>query len=125
MHQSKDATMIAYHVTSADDAQNILSNGFEGGWGDVGFGVYVFGNLHDAVGYMDAGGWDGLLDPENAAIISVEVEDASEFERVVPDRDWPNPEDYENVFWHPMEDNVLSQWKPKMEIVGLPAKPTI
>lgn len=115
--------MIAYHVTSAKDAEDIIKNGFEGGWGDVGFGVYLFGKLHNALAYMDDGGWDGLLDPQSAAIISIEVEE-HEIEPVTPERDWPNPEDYQDVFWHPMEDNVLAKWFPKREIVELPITPT-
>lgn len=100
-----------YHVTSRANAMAILKDGFEGGWGDAGFGTYLFDCEQTAQDYLADGGWDGEL-PDDAVIIEVEAPD-SEFEAVIPDPAWPNPEDYERVRWVAMdEDDEGARWKP-------------
>ncbi len=103
-----------YHVTSAARADDIINNGFKGGWGDAGFGVYFYGEIHNAFAYRNGGGWDGELDPSTAIVIAVEVDD-SDLDFVIPDPSWPNPEDYDDVLWFQMEDSA-SRWQPPREI---------
>ncbi len=107
-----------YHVTSHDIAQSILNDGFLGGWGDAGFGVYFWDNLQSALEYADQGGWDGELDPAEAVIVMVDV-DQLELENIVPDRDWPNPQDYVGVFWKRMDENLNSTWTPSRTLLDV------
>lgn len=106
---------VVYHVTSAENANDILQNGFEGGWGDSGFGVYFYGKLYNAMAYLNGRGWDGKLDPETAVIVAAEVDD-EDLAYVDIDPGWPNPEDYEDVLWHPMDDGAEARFNPKMGI---------
>lgn len=53
--------MDGFHVTERDAAEAILKEGFIGGHGDVGFGVYFYGCLASARAYARRGGWDGRL----------------------------------------------------------------
>jgi hypothetical protein len=102
--------MLFYHVTSRAAAEEILAKGFEGGWGDVGLGVYLFGSLTSAENYADKGGWDGgLTEP---VIIAVHSGDP---EKVIPEPSWPNPEDYADVWWVELDEGQT--WKPQMEII--------
>jgi hypothetical protein len=100
-----------YHVTTTQVAQKILEEGFRPDWGDAGLGVYFYDNLTDAEDYLTEGGWDGRLDPSDGAIVSIIV-DEMELERIIPDPEWPNPEDYETVAWRPMDD-AETLWKPE------------
>lgn len=107
-------TTTAYHVTSRANAMGILKEGFEGGYGDVGFGVYLWTCETAAQDYADKGGWDGSL--KDAVIVEVEVPD-SDLEMVEPDPSWPNPEDYENVAWVRMDEHDdEARWKPRRMI---------
>jgi hypothetical protein len=98
-----------YHVTRKANVEAILREGFEGGWGDVGYGVYVYDALGEAENYAASGGWDGEADPEDLAIIEI-TGAADEVEYVIPDPHWPNPEDYNHVLFHAMEDG--ERWRP-------------
>lgn len=91
-----------WHVTSRENAAAILEEGFLGGWGDDGFGVYLFSDLAAAEDYAGAGGWDGTL--ADIAIIEIDDEDPG-IRPVEVDPAWPNPEDYEFVRIFPMEDD--------------------
>lgn len=104
-----------YHVTSRPNAERILAEGFAGGWGDVGFGVYFYGDFQNALSYLDQGGWDGELDPDSAVIVAAEVDEA-DIDYVIVDPEWPNPEDYDDVVWHPMDDENDARWKPAMKM---------
>ncbi len=97
-----------FHVCDREDAVDIIANGFLGGWGDVGFGSYFYGNPGEAESYAMKGGWDGdLVDP---VILEIET---NEVEKVIPEPSWPNPEDYSDVWFKPMdEDNEELAWKP-------------
>lgn len=93
-----------YHVTERENAQDIIQNGFEGGWGDVGFGVYLYDNLSEATAYAVHGGWDqGLVDP---VILEVST---NEVEKVEPHPDW-DADKYANMYWHEMEED--ERWSP-------------
>lgn len=59
----------------------------------------------------------GKLDPQSAVVIAVEVDDA-ELDFVIPDPSWPNPEDYDDVLWFPMDDSASEKWQPPRRIVG-------
>lgn len=107
-----------YHVTSATNAEKIKNEGFEGGWGDAGFGVYFYGELHNALAYLDRGGWDGELDRDDAVIVAAEVDNA-DLDFVIPDPEWPNPEDYDDVLWYPMEETSDARWKPKVTVIAM------
>ena len=101
--------MKLFHVTEHKDARSILREGFQGGWGDVGFGVYFYSCLYDAQDYLGRGGWDArLADP---VILEIEAE-ASEIEPVTPHPDW-DASDYENMCWHEMDpDDAAAAWQP-------------
>lgn len=104
-----------YHVTERSALADILSNGFLGGYGDAGFGVYFYDNLYDAIEYSRKGGWDGNLhDP-----VIILVSDRS-IEKVPIDPSWDITE-YENMYWHPMDDDDdENAWLPKnMRIISV------
>jgi len=92
-----------YHVTDIEYARDILKEGFQPEWGDIGFGVYFFGTLGAARKYATKGGWDGSLD--QPVILGVQT---PEIRPVYSDEispEWPNPEDYRNIFfWEADED---------------------
>lgn len=101
--------MTFYHVTERDIAADILKEGFLGGWGDVGFGVYLYGNLPEALNYALKGGWDGEL--QDPVILAV---DDPHIGLVIPEPSWPNPEDYLDVHWHEMDDDEEDAlWVPQ------------
>ncbi|MCE6959227.1 hypothetical protein LAZ40_09200 [Cereibacter sphaeroides] len=106
--------MRLWHVTSPDAAAAILEEGFLGGWGDAGFGVYLFADLGAAEDYAADGGWDGSL--TEAVILEIEAE-LAEIDIVIPDPGWPNPEDYEHVRWHPMDPDEDETWPPARRIL--------
>lgn len=101
-----------YHVTERDAAEDILQQGFLGGWGDDGFGVYFYDNLYDARDYVSRGGWDGgLKDP-----VILAVEDP-EIYSIRVDPSWDASE-YEHVCVHYMDDND-EHWIPQsVAVVG-------
>lgn len=101
----------ALHVTERENALSILEGGFLGGWGDVGFGVYLWTDETVARAYAEHGGWDGLLtDP-----VLLVVEDAS-LQPIDPcdiHRDW-DPKPYLSTLWRPMdEDDPDTSWRPE------------
>jgi hypothetical protein len=102
-----------FHVAEQSDAQQIMLDGFEGGWGDVGFGVYMYGTLASAQQYASQGGWDGRL--KHPCILELR---SNEPALVTPEPSWPNPEDYCDVYWHEMdedrEDPPGTNWKPEI-----------
>lgn len=106
---NENAGRVYYHVTERDYAQDIIQNGFLGGWGDVGFGVYLYGNMGETKSYAEVGGWDnGLEDP-----VILAVSDAS----IVPvtdlDPSWDAAK-YADMHWRPMdEDDEDQRWKPQ------------
>jgi hypothetical protein len=94
-----------YHVTDREHARDIIENGFLGGWGDVGFGVYLYDNMSEASAYAERGGWDeGLVDP---VILEVSTTDV---EKVIPHPDWDEGK-YFNMYWHEMEED--DRWRPE------------
>ncbi|MBW3243495.1 hypothetical protein KUV57_12550 [Epibacterium sp. DP7N7-1] len=103
-----------YHVTSPENASDIQSIGFLGGWGDDGFGVYLFDGLHHAADYALNGGWDGAL--TEAVIIEIRV-DPAELDEIHPDPGWPNPEDYADVYVHRMDEDDPLPWEVDLEIL--------
>ena len=119
MSQTKERTV--YHVTKSESASEIVVNGFMGGWGDAGFGVYFYNSLSNAEAYAARGGWNGCLDPVDAVIIAVTIP-VSEVEYIPVHPAWPNPQDYEDVLWHEMDgDDDLALWTPQREIVKGPS----
>lgn len=100
----------AFHVTEREAATLILEEGFLGGWGDVGFGVYCWNCETIARSYAKTSGWDGLLtDP-----VVLVVEDASL--RPIDPRDihpdW-DPKPYLMMLWRPMDkDDPDALWRP-------------
>ncbi|WP_027234427.1 hypothetical protein [Leisingera caerulea] len=103
-----------YHVTSPESAENIIEIGFQGGWGDDGFGVYVYDNLPDAYAYAKSGGWDGEL--TRAVILELQA-DPDDFDGIIPDPAWPNPEDYETVLVHRMDEDDPMPWEVDVSII--------
>lgn len=103
-----------YHATEAENVDDIMTNGFQGGWGDAGLGVYFYDNIYDAQAYVAKGGWDGAL--KNPVIIAVQD---SSMERVPVLSDEWDASLYANMWWHDMEDGDEDDyWKPQyMEIV--------
>jgi hypothetical protein len=100
-----------YHTTSRANAMAILKEGFEGSWGDAGYGVYLWACEATAQDYLAAGGWAGELG-DDAVILEVEAPE-SEIDVVVPDPAWSNPQDYEQVRWVPMDDSDQeARWRP-------------
>ena len=107
-----------FHVTDVDSAESIMKHGFEGGWGDLGYGVYFWGTLHSALDYADEGGWDRrVIDP---VIIAVGAAPGEIQEITGADLDvaW-DPASYEDMYWHPMEEDTAN-WRPAhMRIVEI------
>lgn len=107
---------IGYHVTDAISAEAIMREGFLGGWGDVGFGVYFWQSLDRAKAYVAKGGWDGrLADP---VIIEVKDPGLQLIDPNVIHPDW-DAELYAAMLWKPMdEDDPDAPWQPSsMRIV--------
>ena len=95
-----------YHVTDRAHAQDVIENGFIGGWGDVGFGVYLYDNLSEAEAYAARGGWDqGLTDP---VILQLSTQDV---EKVEAHPDW-DESTYANMYWHEMDEDSDARWQP-------------
>lgn len=100
-----------YHVTDSDNVQDILKNGFIGGWGDVGYGVYFYSQLQNAYEYADDLGWDGgLNDP---VIIWVKDSDIRPIDGSEIDPSWDETL-YDDMFIRDMDSNTPNQrWKPQ------------
>lgn len=97
-----------YHVTERSDAMLILEEGFQGGWGDVGFGVYTYASYAEAVKYAAKGGWDSRLkDP-----VILRLEDDG-LEQVEPHGSW-KAATYEQMYWKELdEDDEDAFWMPQ------------
>ncbi|MFG6084051.1 hypothetical protein ACEUZ9_000293 [Paracoccus litorisediminis] len=105
-----------YHVTERAFLSQILMDGLAGGWGDDGFGVYVYDNLFSARAYAAKNGWDGEL--ANPAILLLE-EKEGRLDTITPNPGWPNPEDYLSVRVYRMEDldGEEEKWRPAMTVI--------
>jgi len=106
-----------FHVTDKKNVSAIIEDGFKGGWGDAGFGVYLYDNVLAAEEYLERGGWDGEADPDDLRIIEVEVptEDA---DYVQPEPTWPNPEDYAHILYHEMDQDSDDKWCPERKLLN-------
>ena len=98
-----------YHVTDRENVEPILRDGLLGGWGDDGFGIYLYSDLYDARSYAAGNGWDGDL--QDPVILEIEA-DNGEVYPITVDPGWPNPEDYENVHVREMDPDDAGAWKP-------------
>lgn len=108
-----------YHVTNSSNVEAILEQGLLPGWGDDGFGIYVFDDLAAAEDYAADQGWDGAL--AEPVILALEAYPCEVWE-VVPDPHWPNPEDYEHVLRYPADpDAAIDQqyWKPGIRVIPI------
>ena len=107
--------MTFYHVTERENVEDIITNGFMGGWGDAGFGVYLYDNFYQADEYAAKGGWDGEL--SHPVILHISANDV---ERVpVLSSEW-DASLYDNMWWHDMEDQQDEddpRWVPLSIIV--------
>lgn len=63
----KDPTVILWHTTSPEAAQDITQEGFQGGWGDVGFGVYGGESQHSSI----ASWWVDLHHTARGAVVDL------------------------------------------------------
>jgi hypothetical protein len=106
-----DAKITCWHVTSAAQVIEILKEGFRGNWGDAGYGVYLFSDFDAAEDYADEGGWDGSL--QDPIILEVQAT-ASDVAHVIPDPNWPNPDDYEHVLWAELSPDTDPLWRPEI-----------
>ena len=106
-----------WHVTHRDNEAAILKDGFEGGWGDDGFGVYVFTDALAALRYADKGGWDEKIEAGCACVFEIEAEHA-ELCEIAVHPEWPNPEFYQDVLYHPMQDDGKEIWAPARRVVA-------
>jgi hypothetical protein len=104
----KKATYEYYHVTDRASADSILKNGFEGGWGDLGYGVYLWNGLDTAEDYAAKGGWDHAL--KDSVILAVSDPEIEEITGADLDPNW-DPAQYAEMYWHPMEEGA-GNWKP-------------
>lgn len=110
----ESAQNVVYHVTDRSRVASILRNGFQGGHGDIGFGVYFWTDFGRADEFATAGGWDGgLSDP---VIIQVSDPEIEALPFINPEWD---SELYNDMAWKPMdEDDDEAFWKPHaMEVM--------
>lgn len=101
-----------YHVTEKENVLSIITTGFEGGWGDAGFGVYVFSDMAAAMEYAAKGGWDKSSRPGEMIILKLEVPE-EELRAITPHPEWPNPEYYAPILVHHMEEDGPN-WFPRI-----------
>lgn len=100
----------AFHVTERETAAVILEEGFLGGWGDVGFGVYFWSDEGVARDYAARGGWDECL--EDPVLILVKDEGVSPISPWEIHPEW-DPKPYLSMLWRPMdEDDPDTPWRP-------------
>ena len=107
---------LVWHVTDKIAAESILAEGFRGGWGDDGFGVYLFSDPAAALRYAEKGGWSEDIEAGDTAIIEITA-DEDDLTSVVVHPEWPNPEFYHEVLYHPMDSDVESVWTPIRRLV--------
>jgi len=100
----------AFHVTERETATRILEEGFLGGWGDVGFGVYFWTDETVCRAYAKNGGWDGLI--EDPVVLVVEDTSLRPISAWDIHPDW-DPKPYLSMLWRPMdEDDPDMPWMP-------------
>lgn len=99
----REALTKFFHVTTPEAARAIQAEGFFGGFGDVGFGVYFFGTRASAQAYAARGGWDHSLDA--AVILAVGFDTSVLVEKVTPHPEWPDPENYVDVYFVAMDED--------------------
>lgn len=109
-------SITVWHVTGYAVAQIILNKGFIGGWGDDGYGVYVFDDISSAEDYLVNGGWDGEGDPAQMCILEIEAPASSLWEIDVHP-EWENPEFYDHVMRYPMDPDSEDPWTPVCKIL--------
>jgi len=98
-------TARVYHVTERATAADIEREGFLGGWGDCGFGLYVYTSPSQAHEYAQRGGWDhGLQDP----IVLVAHLPIRLLQPPDLHPDW-DPESYECVLWVAMDEDAEAE----------------
>ena len=93
-----------YHVTTREHADAILREGFFPGWGDIGLGLYFYGDLASARAYAKAGGWDGRLRGASPVIL------AASDPRIEKVASWDlhpswDPEKYWDMYWLPVDED--------------------
>ena len=94
-----------FHVTERENVLSIQTEGFLGGWGDLGFGVYFYGSIASATDYAARGGWDGKL--EDPVILAVTDPEISKIEAWELDPAWES-ELYEDMSWFEMQGRFTS-----------------
>ena len=110
-----------YHVTERESAVRILEEGFLGGWGDVGFGVYFWTDETVCRAYAKHGGWDGLI--EDPVVLVVEDPALQPINPWDIHPDW-DPKPYLSMLWRPMEeDDPDNPWRPETLHLLDPAPP--
>lgn len=120
-----DLRQALWHVTHRDHAAVILKEGLAGGWGDDGFGVYLFDDLTAAEDYRAGGGWQDA-DPDDLVILEI-LAPRSDIIPVEVNPAWPNPEDYVSVVMRPLEDMADDddRWRPAIrQLEDAPAPDT-
>lgn len=110
----------AFHVTERETAALILEQGFLGGWGDIGFGVYLWTDEAVARAYAESGGWDGCL--EDPVLLLVEDETLLPISPWELHPDW-DPKPYMSMLWRPMdEDDPDATWRPdRLQLLDAPS----
>lgn len=101
---SSATTTRYYHTTAPENVPSIIDDGFDGTWGDAGFGLYLYDDFSEALSYGRRGGWDGSL--SSFVVLGVEFGDEVSPEWVEPHHEWDNPEDYQHVFWVEMDEGT-------------------
>lgn len=100
----------AFHVTERETAALILEEGFLGGWGDVGFGVYFWSEQQVARAYLEHGGWDGPF--EDPVILEVTDPSLVPIDAFLIHPEW-DPDLYSAMLWRPMdEEEPDTPWRP-------------
>jgi len=106
----------AFHVTERETAALILKEGFLGGWGDVGFGVYLWTNEQVCRAYANHGGWDGLA--TNPVILEVIDPSLIPIDLSELPAGW-NRELYASMLWRPLdgEDSERPWWPEVLRLL--------
>lgn len=100
-----------FHVTERGTAALILEEGFLGGWGDVGFGVYLWAEERVARAYLEHGGWDGPF--EDPVILEVSDPSLVPIDPSLVHPAW-DPELYASMRWRPMDgEDSEPPWRPE------------
>jgi len=97
-----------YHVTERSSVDDIMANGFMGGYGDLGYGVYFFNDIETAEDYAMDGGWDSSI--KNPIVLAVSDPD---IQPVMPDSINPawDQNYYQGMSWVELPDDT-EYWKP-------------